>query len=492
MYCFKPLFLSAALTFTVGLSASAQTPQDTLLSPTQIRADITLAKEAYSRVHPGYTRYTSEAVLNASWEAVNSKAASREGLTLGEFYTELQNVLAGIRCDHTKAELPKAIGQDRNITPVYLPVIWRVIEGRGFIENPGTTGLSRGDEIISIDGRALRDLMNDVRPLIPFDGNTGFVRDIHMGASLEFMGGAVDHFGALLWDISPMAALTVKTKNGDLKTSDVNRILHKDWKALLQDGKTSTDFPDAITFDRIGDKAAYLRIDSFVNYRQPVKPDSLYDPIFSAIKSEGRDQLILDLRENGGGSTDAKTRLFAHLIKKKNRLVKDTQVKTLDHSGLEPYISTWETRLINPNKLGFKKNANGAYSLRKIFADDTKMIRPDKTAFAGQLYVLTSSSNGSATTALLAKLKDMDNVTLIGEETGGSAEGTTAGVLFYLKLPESGIRTRIPVMQDFNDVTSFVPGKGITPDILAPMTANAFLDGKDPAYERALKMITKE
>lgn len=485
---------SIGLTLFAAMPSYAQDlrPQDKILTPQQISSDIELAKEAYERIHPGYTRYTDKAVLDASWDAISRKANAQSGLSLGEFYIEMQRVLSDIRCDHTKAELPKAISKDRNITPVYLPMIWRVIDGRAIIETPGETGLNFGDEIISIDGRVIGEMMEDVRPLIPVDGDTQFVRDIHMGASLEFMGGAIDHFGVLLWNINPQANLKIKTPNGDMKSITLDRITHKDWKNLLLGERASTDFPDTVTFNRVGENAAYLRIDSFVNYRNPVKPDSVYDPIFSAIKKEGRDTLILDLRNNGGGSTDAKMRLFAHLIEDKARLVRETRIKTLDHSGLEDYITTWDKRLLNPNKLGFKENENGTFSVRKLFSDELKSVKPDRNAFTGKLLVLTSRSNGSATTALLAKLQDMGRATLIGEETGGSAEGTTAGVLFYLNLPESGIRTRIPVLQDFNDVSDFTPGKGIVPNVFAPMTPDAFIQNQDPAFEAAKALIKKQ
>lgn len=487
----KSLILSTSLVLAVALPAHGQDtrPQDLRLTPAQISADIALAEEAYTRIHPGYTRYTDAAALKASWDKINLQADAQNGLSLGEFYLEVQSVLSKINCDHTKAELPSAIAKDRNITPAFLPFVWRVIDGRAVVEKAGQSGLNVGTEILSIDGRDIRDMMNEVRHLIPVDGDTGFVRDNHMGASLEFMGGAVDHFGALLWDIEPKAEIGVRTVDGTVSTVLLDRITHKDWKNLVLDGKPSSDFPNSVTFNRIGDNAAYLRIDSFVNYRTPVKPDTIYDPIFSDMKSEGRNTLILDLRENGGGSTDAKVRLFAHLINEKSYLVRDSRMKTLDHSGLEAHISTWDKRVLNPNRIGFKRNGDGTYSLRKMFSDDLKAVKPDNTAFTGKLIVLTSRSNGSATTALLAKLQDMGRAVLIGEETGGSAEGTTAGVLFTLKLPESGIRTRVPVFQDFNDVSQFTPGKGIIPDVSAPMTFDAFIKQKDPAYEAALAMI---
>ena len=488
---FKTLLISTVISITSLQTTIAQEarPQDRQLTAKQIETDINIAKDTYERIHPGYTRYTSKAELDDAWNEILLEAQTQNGLTLGEFYISVQDVLADIRCDHTKAELPRSISKDRDITPVYLPFIWQVVQGRALISNPGISGLSRGDEIKTIDGRPITEMMEEVRPLIPFDGRTHFVTDSHMAASLEFMGGAVDHFGSLLWDIQPTARLELTSANGESKTVSLDRILFKEWKDLVLDGKASTDFPDSITFNRIGDKAAYLRVDSFVNYRNPVKPKDVYGPIFSSIKDEGRDTLILDLRENGGGSTDAKVGLFAHLIKKKDRLVRDTQIKTLDHSGLEEHISTWEKRLINPNKLGFKKNKDGSYSLRKLFNEELKTVKPATPAFDGKLIVLTSQSNGSATTALLAKLKDMGRATLIGEETGGSAEGTTAGVLFYLNMPESKIRVRVPVLRDFNDVETFVQGKGVTPDIITPFSVEDFRAGQDPAYTAALSLI---
>ena len=490
----KSIFTSASFILLAAMPAYAKDlhPQDRVLTPQQISIDTVLAKEAYERIHPGYSRYTEKAALDVSWEAITRKANAQNGLTLGAFYIEIQNVLSNIRCDHTKAELPKAIAKDRNVTPVYLPMIWRVIDGRAIIERPGETGLNFGDQIVKIDGRSIGEMMDEVRQLIPADGDTQFVRDIHMGASLEFMGGAIDHFGALLWDINPQASLEIKSPNSTIKTVLVDRIIHKDWKNLLLGERAGTDFPNSVTFNRVGENAAYLRIDSFVNYRNPVKPDKIYDPIFSAIKKERRNTLILDLRANGGGSTDAKMRLFAHLIEDKARLVRDTRIKTLDHSGLEDYITTWDKRLLNPNKLGFKKNDDGTYSVRKLFSDELKSVKPDRNAFTGKLFVLTSHSNGSATTALLAKLQDMGRATLIGEETGGSAEGTTAGVLFFLNLPESGIRARVPVLQDFNDVSAFTPGKGVVPDVVAPMTLDAFIQKEDPAFEAAKALIETE
>ena len=77
----------------------------------------------------------------------------------------------------------------------------------------------------------------------------------------------------------------------------------------------------------------------------------------------------------------------------------------------------------------------------------------------------------------------------MGEKTGGSAEGPTAGLLFTLTLPESGVRTRLPFFRIYNNVPSIDSGLGVSPDIEAPLTVAAFRAGRDPAMEVARKLI---
>ena len=49
---------------------------------------------------------------------------------------------------------------------------------------------------------------------------------------------------------------------------------------------------------------------------------------------------------------------------------------------------------------------------------------------------------------LLARLKASERVTLVGEPTGGSAAGPTAGILFFLTLPNSGLTVNVPALRE--------------------------------------------
>ena len=58
-------------------------------------------------------------------------------------------------------------------------------------------------------------------------------------------------------------------------------------------------------------------------------------------------------------------------------------------------------------------------------------------------------------------------------------------MIFFLTLPESDMRLRIPMFRQWNNVASFEEGMGVSPQIEAPMTYAAFVAGEDPALDQA-------
>ncbi|MEP3422198.1 MAG: S41 family peptidase [Erythrobacter sp.] len=483
--------LGAAAAFFATPVFAQSAPQDRWLSVDAVQSDIALAQEAYERVHPGYTRYASEAEMNAAWAGIVARAQTDGGMRLADFYLAVERVLTHIRCDHTKAELPRAMREARLGQPLYLPFRWQLVGGRGLIRTADpATGLRRGDEIVAIDGRSLEDMVAAVSSYIPVDGYTEWSRNAGVSESLEFMGGALDHFGMLLWGAPEIARIAVRDAEGGERLIEVPRIAFDAWTQLSSqtEGAGATNFADAVHFETLTDDVGYLKVDTFVNYRNPVDPNAVFEPIFNALAEQGSSTLILDLRQNGGGSTDAAQALARHLLEETQALKLSMSVATLDLSGLREHLTTWDARALNPDPRGFIAQDDGMFTLRDGIADDTAVLEPADAAFQGRLIILTSNSNSSGSTNLLAVLSQQDRTTLIGEPTGGSAEGPTAGIQFTLTLPQSGVRTRIPVFRFRNNVQSFEIGMGLSPDIAASMTVADFRARRDPALDMALAL----
>lgn len=112
-------------------------------------------------------------------------------------------------------------------------------------------------------------------------------------------------------------------------------------------------------------------------------------------------------------------------------------------------IASWGDRdaLFNPALDRFTKSEDGQFDLRPQFAADVLQERkPAPQAFEGPVTVLIGPANASGATMVVAKLRDMGRGRLVGAPSGGSADGPTASTIFNVKLPNSGISVRVPVV----------------------------------------------
>ena len=95
---------------------------------------------------------------------------------------------------------------------------------------------------------------------------------------------------------------------------------------------------------------------------------------------------------------------------------------------------------------------------------------------------------GLGSTALMTVLRQRDNTVFVGEATGGNPDGTTAGILFFLKLPNSGITARVPWFLHVPDSDVTYGGKGLEPDVPVDVSIGDLVAGRDPILERALEL----
>lgn len=468
-----------------GLVWAANPAADTL-STEQIERDIAIAREALETIHPGYARYQSRAHLDTLWADLEQDA--QDGMSLGEFYLQISDILAEIRCDHTKAEFPDAIADYRQEAEVHLPFSFAIFGDRMYVDNPGESELARGEEIVAIDGIAPSERFAAIRPYMPVDGFTDHVRDNAMTDFGEFMATGFEQFDTLLFPSRRLVELEVRGLDGTIRHETRRRVSYTDYIAQLRDGTRYRNFSDedAISVDYPAEGVAVLSIETFVNYRSPVDPAAVLDPVFAEIRDRGTETLVLDLRRNGGGSTDAQQGLMSYLLDAPHQPVLEVRAATYDLSASADYISTWDRSALNPDPAWFTEREDGLFTINPDIIGASTVVQPAANAWQGELAVLTSVANASGAATIIGALKERDRATLIGEATGGSQEGPTANIIFFLVLPESDITVRVPAQWTIQNVTDPVFGRGFDPDIAAPLTYETWLAGADPALNAAL------
>lgn len=465
----------------------AANPATETLSAEQVERDIAIAREALETIHPGYARYQSRAHLDGLWTALESAAA--QGMSVGEFYLQVSHILAEIRCDHTKAEFPDAIAAYRQEAEVHLPFSFRIFANRMYVDNPGESELLRGEEILSIDGISPAERFAAIRPYMPVDGYTDHVRDNAMTDFGEFMATGFEQFDTLLFPSDRLVELEVGGLDGTVRRETRRRLSYTDYVARLRGGTRYRNFSDddAISVSYPADGVAVLNVETLVNYRTPVEPAAVLDPVFVEIRERGAHTLILDLRRNGGGSTDAQQGLMSYLVSEPHQPVLEVRAATYDLSASAEYISTWDRSALTPDPAWFTAREDGLYTIDPDIIGASTVVQPAANGWTGELAVLTSSANASGAATIIGALKEQGRATLIGEETGGSQEGPTANIIFFLVLPESDITVRVPAQWTIQNVTDPVPGRGFDPDIAAPLTYETWFAGTDPALESALQ-----
>lgn len=467
-----------------------------VLTAAQAGADVALLRRALETIHPGLTRYQDKAAIDRAFARL--EAAARRPIDTLALHREIAVLLAAIHCDHTKAEPPAALEAYRTTHPTHLPLRFRLIEGRMIVTaNDGQPGAPPvGSELLTINGMPVPRLLLTLAPAVSYDGDTDQAIAAKLGDDSDLMGDDFDETYPSFFGLPTAWTLVWKTVGApEAHTATLAPIDFTRWTALPAPGsRYREEFYKGITW-RIGSKVAVLRIDTFVNYRNPVQPTALLGAFFRAMQAAGTGHLILDLRNNSGGSEDVSVALGRYLFDRPFVWSKPQRYKAIRYGDLPEHIDSWGDRaaLFEPPASDFVRTAEGWYDRKPPVGaderdDDLSTIPHEPVSdarFAGRLTVLAGPANASGATRTIAQLKERAGAVVVGEDTGGSAEGPTAGQIFLLTLPASAIRVRIPNAWNRTNVAHFTPRRGVAADRLVVPTLADFEAGRDAALEIA-------
>lgn len=214
------------------------------------------------------------------------------------------------------------------------------------------------------------------------------------------------------------------------------------------------------------DESRNVAIIDFKSFSNPGQFKIFIDSAFTQIKAKKINDLIIDIRENGGGNSIIGDEFFQYISPVAFQQFGKTTVK----------VSARQISAYEKNNMQCQKNI-GIHT----YNDDHKIkLRRNRNRFKGQVYLLTSSYTFSSAADFSWAFKQFKMGTVIGEETGGLA--VCFGDVVSQQLPISGLDLGISFKKFYSYGATDADAHGTIPDIDVP---------SDKAMEKAIEIIMK-
>ncbi len=362
------------------------------------------------------------------------KGQITDSTTIAEFAWTCNAISAMAGCLHTYN-----FSNSFNLSPdLFFPVNVQYIDNKLYVTklfapNPE---LKPGMEILKINGMAVSELKSKIASHISSDGyNQHFIQAI---TNNNF-----GYFSGFQLNFPPVYKVVIK-ENGIEKEIELK-------KNLPDTPNASKNQTKNLSFNiKPSEKLATLTIKSFVYYDEQLPVfKSFIDSCFTQIELNGIKNIVIDLRDNGGG---------------------------------DPYCAAYLLQYLSDTPFRYYKKGSTA-----VYKDLEEKINPVKNNFSGNIFVLINSTCCSTTGHLCSILKYKKIGVLIGEETGATYSCNAHTINFKLK--HSGINVSVATKTYQTDVTGFDKNKGITPDHQTNRTLEEILEKRDLEMEKVLELI---
>ena len=444
----------------------------------QVIEDINYTEKYLIKFHPDPFRYISKDSLHAF--VMRTKLKIEVPLTEMQIRFYLKQIVAKIGCGHTDVSSSKAYAKaieklNRQILPLNAFV---VDTNRVFILNnlSNDSTIMAGDEIISIDYHPIHQVLARINTIYTTDGyNQTYQKQ---GIKNEWF----KYYYSFCYGFHTPYALTVKHTNGAISNYTINAISSqkdtvilpkKDTMVSVLQTKTCTYF-----FAKQDTTVAVIDIHSFggKHWRRFMRKS------FKDIRRKKITNLVVDLRDNGGGKIAVGMNLLSYLIHKPTVLSFDRKLNLLPFNVRFKmgFFTRITPLLFTLTPLEYIKHGR----LRHYALHFPK----HRNAYRGKLAVLVNGKTFSMSCIAATYLKYKANATIIGEETGGNIAGSNAIVSGKIYLPNTKVCVFIPYYHIYHNINVANHGYGLVPDIKTTYSASDVLQGIDVDLNKVLEL----
>ncbi|MBN1879886.1 hypothetical protein JW823_07220 [bacterium] len=479
--------LSVLIILLTGCAHLPHTPFDAreTVPAAALVSDFDLMRSALEQAHPGLYDFTVKTEMDALF--VSIRAELTHGMTESDFLRRIAPLNGAIGCGHT-AILPSVAMRTYLMENAGLfPCDVRIAGGDMFVFRcyvPRHEDL-KGKKIVSINGTPADDLIEQFNEVLPTDGR-------NVTHQYKLLDGRMRYYYAAFIGMPGAFAITLADDHRDSSLSMTVTLPAMAESAL----RTHTDYvsPDSddrdlLTFDIQEDAStAVMTIRSFGGSEDYMP---FLENSFKELRDKTIDNLIVDLRDNGGGEDEYGAALAAYLLDQPFRYYRSLDVKT-DHIDFQRYTDLTRSDIHEMQSM-IVKSDDGWYHVGLEHHPCLSQITPREPGFRGKVLVLIDGGSFSATSEVAAILQEHHRAEFIGEETGGRCSGNNSGYMTILTLPETGIRVVLPFVRYVLEVDGCDhPDRGVFPDYFVEPSIDDVINGIDRVMMEAEGMLKIE
>jgi hypothetical protein len=389
-------------------------PPYKMLSPEEMRSDLDELFRLIEEIHPDPYMNRAKADVDRDRQVLYQELS--KPMTIVDFYRKVAPLINSLRDGHTDAFPSRDVYQQIESYEKVFPLDVEFEEGKAYIIKnwSGIPDIPLGAELLAINGIPL--------PII--EKNIVANESYSFTYKLWILNGSSPEYQIALLPVEE--SIPVNFTIPGLTYNEIDKIASA---SKAREDVTYRTLPN--------EKIGILTLNHFESIYEPVKQ------AFNQVQQDGVQDLIIDIRHNGGGY-DQPFDLFMNFLTD------------------QPYRKCYKCVVQHPVDV------------------------PNR--YHGRIYLLIGRYSFSAAIILANILQDNRLTTLVGEETSEPSSFCAYSNSNGDPLPRTGLRYRVS-SKCLIRPDGVVDGRGVIPDIPVKTTIHDIITGNDPVMDYTLKMI---
>ncbi|MDR2651423.1 MAG: hypothetical protein LBC68_03790 [Prevotellaceae bacterium] len=399
------IFLAIFIFFTNRLNAQVKR-----LNPDSLRNDVNLLFKNIGEIHPDMFATLDEKDFAKELSAIKSKINSNADIF--DFYLLINSLVVKLNDGHTSISFPHNDLEQSNGLLFPFPIKINPGDSSVTITNDYTksgNSIPVNSEVLSINGIQIKEIVGRMTQQV--SGEQTFYRIDR----LTYL------FTPLLYALYKSEEFEVEYRhNESIYNNRIQGISYYErYERRSQAADRETIRPYSLQVDSMNSFA-------IIDFRQFVDLENFtkfLDSTFTCLKNQKINNLIIDVRNNGGGNSRLGDELFQYISKVPFKQYGQTTIKTSEQQK---------------NFFRSEYNINDTSAIGVVTRSNEELIelRDNDLRFNGNVYVLQSHYTFSSASGFSWAFKYFGMGEIIGEETGGLA--VCFGDIVRQRLPYSG------------------------------------------------------